>query len=314
MKRKKEQNIEDVLNLENEPLETAPIIAKLHKDIKNFVLGMTKTECRTLVDFYYNFQKTRIRSQLQITAHAKALDTQSEEVLAWILKNANSLENQVKKILDVYTNNHDITLWMKSICGIGPVISAGFFSTIELDKTHNVGSIWKFAGLAPGVKWEKGEVRPWNARLKTLCYKLGESFVKVQSNKNDIYGKIYVERKNQEKTNNEAGKYKELAEAHLKEKRYGKDTNAYKAYAEGKLPDAEIHARARRSAVKLFLSHLYDVWHFMERGSLPTLPYSYTIQGHEYSSYIEAPFSSSIPGLHEAVVKRGRAYKESKGL
>ena len=40
-------------------------------------------------------------------------------------------------------------------------------------------------------------LRPWNAKLKTLCWKIGESFVKVSNNPQDVYGHIYAERKMQ---------------------------------------------------------------------------------------------------------------------
>jgi hypothetical protein len=37
--------------------------------------------------------------------------------------------------------------------------------------------------------------RPYNEKLKVLSWKIGESFVKVRNRPQDVYGKIYVERK-----------------------------------------------------------------------------------------------------------------------
>ena len=51
------------------------------------------------------------------------------------------------------------------------------------------------AGLDPTVTWGKGERRPWNAELKVLCWKLGDSFVKVSNKEGALYGRIYRERK-----------------------------------------------------------------------------------------------------------------------
>ncbi len=129
--------------------------------------------------------------------------------------------------------------------------------------------------------------RPWNARLKVICWKLGESFVKVSANPKDIYGHIYAERKRLEIERNEAGLFADQAAAALKNKNIGKDTEAYKWYSKGMLPPAHIHARAKRYAVKLFLSHLHEFWYEHEYGEKPPLPYPIAFLGHAHK--IERP-------------------------
>jgi len=124
--------------------------------------------------------------------------------------------------------------------------------------------------------------RPWNARLKTTCWKLGESFVKVQNNPRDIYGHVYAERKAIEIERNEAGLFAEQAAAALAAKRYRRDTEAYKAYSKGKLPPAHIHARAKRYAVKLFLAHWQAVAYELEYGTPPPKPYVIEHGGHTH--------------------------------
>ena len=96
---------------------------------------------------------------------------------------------------------------MLSITGIGPVIAAGMIANIDIKKCQTAGAIWKFAGLDPTVEWKKGQKRPWNADLKTLCWKLGQSFLKVQSNSNAFYSRLYLERKEYETEKNEKGDY-----------------------------------------------------------------------------------------------------------
>ena len=121
---------------------------------------------------------------------------------------------------------------------------------------------------------------PYNQRMRTLAYKIGESFVKVQNNSNDFYGKLFVQRKALEQANNEALKYKELAEE--KAKKVGKTTEAYKWYSQGMLPPAHIHARARRWAVKIFLSHFFDKWYRLEFNQEPPKPFAIAILGHAH--------------------------------
>jgi hypothetical protein len=124
--------------------------------------------------------------------------------------------------------------------------------------------------------------RPWNASLKVLCWKIGESFVKFSGNKEDIYGKIYIVRKVLETTRNEAFQFRDQAIRALAEKNYGKDTEAYKWYAQGMLPPARIHARAKRYAVKLFLSHWHHVAYEIEFGRSPEKPYIFTRPEHTH--------------------------------
>lgn len=124
--------------------------------------------------------------------------------------------------------------------------------------------------------------RPWNAGLKTLCWKLGESFVKVQAHENDVYGHLYAKRKVEEIAKNEAGDFASQAEAVLTAKRIGKTTEAYKAYSQGMLPPAHIHARAKRFAVKIFLSNLHEVWYEIEYGRAAPSPYPFAHLGHTH--------------------------------
>ncbi len=124
--------------------------------------------------------------------------------------------------------------------------------------------------------------RPWNTRLKTLCWKIGESFVKV-SGHDDVYGKFYVERKAIEIAHNESGALAGQAAEKLAKVKIGKTTDAYKSYSAGRLPPAHIHARAKRHVVKLFLSHFQDVAYTAHYGKRPPKPYVITREaGHAH--------------------------------
>jgi hypothetical protein len=209
-----------------------------------------------------------------------------------------TLENQIKRALDAYSGADAVGQWARSITGIGPVIAAGLLANIDISKAPTVGHIWRFAGLDPTVKWEKGQKRPWNASLKRLCFLIGESFVKVHNLESDTYGKVYSARKALEIERNEAGKYADQAAAALAAKNFRKDTEARKAYEGGRLPPARIHRRAARYATKLFLSGLHEVWYFNHFQTLPPKPYVISHLGHAH--YIEPPNMDLIPGLIEA--------------
>jgi len=124
--------------------------------------------------------------------------------------------------------------------------------------------------------------RPYNADFKTLCWKIGQSFMKFSNVKACYYGSIYRERKAQEVMRNEQGLFKHIADKKVVEDKYGKTTDAYAAYIKGKLPPAELDGRARRYAVKLFLAHLHEVWYEKHFGKPAPLPYPIAFLGHAH--------------------------------
>lgn len=259
-------------------------LTRLTKDIKLAAKTLSDEEARYLVDTYYQLQGNRIRSTNQLRTMN---DTPEPHLtLSWVADNAALLERSIRSALGAYSDAHLVGQWSQSIIGIGPVLSAGLLAHIDLEpwqcgafragivpkpcrpttphdegchrfRIDTVGQIWRFAGLDPTVQWNKGEKRPWNASLKTLTWKIGESFVKVSGHADDVYGHLYVQRKAKEQERNEAGLYADQAAAKLMKFKINKKTDAYKTYADGRLPLAHVHARAKRWAVKIFLAH----WH-----------------------------------------------------
>jgi len=262
------------------PLEA---VSKLSKDLKQASILLTRNEARYLVDAYYAMQEDRKRSGNQV----RALDKSGEPhgTLSWFFDQSNTLESQIKSALQTWAENQREGKWLMSITGIGPVISAGLLAHIDIEQAPTVGHIWRFGGYDPTVKWEKGKKRPWNASLKTLLWKVGESFVKVSGNDKDLYGKVWAARKAIETEKNERLEFKEQAE--IGAARVRKTTEAYKHYAVGKLPPGHIHARAKRYAVKLFLSHFHHVMYICKYGTAPPKPFIIEHGGHVH--FIEPP-------------------------
>ena len=245
-------------------------LLKLNKDIKAASTKLNSGNIRFLVDLYYQMQRHRIMSAAQL----RQQDSEPNKLIELMAKNSHIFENIIKNALGHFASSLRVGAWLQSICGIGPVISAGLLAEIDIRKARHASQVWAFAGLVSTRKWNKGEKRPWNARLKTLTvFKLGECFIKVQNNKKDFYGKIFATRRALEQQRNDSGEYAEEAAKILQNKKYNKDTDAYKAYITGKLPPAHLKARARRYAVKLFLSHLHQVMHEDYYGTKPDVPY-----------------------------------------
>lgn len=263
-------------------------VERLSRDLRKAAETLSDEEARYLVDAYYIMQEQRIRADGQIRSMTQADDPKEpHEVIRWLSEQNTTLENQVKGALDRYTSAHPIGVWMKSIKGIGPVLAAGYLAHIDITKAPTVGHIWRFAGLDPTVVWEKKQKRPWNAQLKVLCWKTGESFVKVSGDESAYYGQVYKTRKVWEVEQNERGALADQAKSALERKKYRDDTVAKSFYLKGQLPPAHIHRRACRYAVKLFLSHLHHKWHEHQFGEAPPKPYAITQLGHGH--YIPPP-------------------------
>lgn len=265
--------------------ETDEIIIKLAKDLRKAAETLTPNEARFLVDTYYKMQEDRIRAGGQIRSMKSSEEKPVEEphgVIQWIEEKSSQMEQQVKAALDVYSQSKPVGVWARSVVGIGPVIAAGLLAHIDITRAPTVGHIWRFAGLDPTVKWEKKTKRPWNASLKTLCWKIGESFVKLSGRDDCFYGKLYLQRKAIEIEKNERREFAAQAEQKLKDFKIGKDTDAYKAYSQGMLPPAHIHSRAKRWAVKLFLAHSHDQAYRDHYKTEPPKPYAIAILGHAH--------------------------------
>ena len=261
-------------------------------DARQAAESLATGEARLLVDQYYLIQGNRIRAGNQYAA----MSAQAEPAFfeGWLSQQMEAIEVSIRKVLDAYSDRETIGRWMRLNVGIGPVIAAGLLAHLDIKKAEVAGAFWRFAGLDPTQRWEKGEKRPWNADLKTLCWKIGESFVKVSGNDQSLYGRLYAERKVELVTANDAGEFEAAAAEALQAKRYRKTTDAYKAYVAGKLPPAHVHARAKRYAVKLFLSHLFEVWYQLDRGVKPPRPFALEHLGHAHYVTPEVPLDAVL--------------------
>lgn len=167
--------------------------------------------------------------------------------LVWFHNKLLETEKEIYKRLDLWSKEFEIRKkYLNHIKGIGPVLASGLIAWLyPIERFPKVSKLWSYCGLAPGQKRKRGEKLNYNPRLKTLCWKIWNSFIKVK------------------------GKYREF---YLK----------FKEDCKKKHPDwtkLHIHNYAGRKTVKLFLSHLWETWRKLE-GLPVTEPYPIQILGH----------------------------------
>ena len=253
----------------------------LPSDLRKAAATLGADEARYLVDLYYQAQDFRIASAGQV--RSLSASEEPHGTISFIQDQFRLIEKQIHGALDVYSNSQPIGRWSREHTGVGPVIAAGLMAHIDIEKAPTVGHIWRFAGLddPANYQWGKGQKRPWNAKLKTLCWKLGDSFVKFSGHQKCFYGHIYVARKQFEVERDESGGNADAAKRKLETTNI-KDAETRRIYEAGHLPAGRLDLRARRYAVKLFLSAWHEQAYREAYGTEPPLPYPIAHLGHAH--------------------------------
>jgi hypothetical protein len=258
------ESIDDLTNLE------FPVFDRFSRDVRNLTENLDQSSARKVVDAYYVLQENR----MAFAAQTRELEKQDSphELVALLYDGLYRMEKALKLPLEKFAASTAEGKWALDQYGIGPVLAAGLLAHIDITKAPTAGSVWRYAGLDPTQTWEKGQKRPFNAEFKTLCWKIGQSFMKFSGKDECFYGQLYKQDKARRIAKNEAGDYAEFAKSILEKKNF--KVNQTRAKLEtGKLSDAQIDAQARRFAVKIFLSHYHAVAFQAHHGEPAPRPY-----------------------------------------
>lgn len=137
---------------------------------------------------------------------------------------------------------------------------------------------------------------PYNKRMKSVVYLIGESFCKQSGKDDSLYGRLYKERKAYETMRNNNLEYREQAERMLREKNYAKNTPTYKCLSQGMLSPGHINQRAKRWTAKIFITHFFEACWKEKYGETKPVPVVYPIAFMGHTDYIEpeVPYSDYI--------------------
>ena len=192
----------------------------------------------TLVDLRSRqIQKARIQFGNRTSAIERGADEASdsqEKIVRFYLGAFADLETQITNHITKLVKAKPIYKRASKIKGVGPMMAAYLIAFIDIEKADTVSALWRYAGY--GVvngereKPVKGEKLHYNARLKTGMYLLAGQFLKA----NSPYARVYEEAK---------PKY---------------------ALAHPDWTKLHCHLAAQRKMIKLFLSHLWEVWRKQE--------------------------------------------------
>jgi len=225
-------------------------IKKLRNDLKKGIVVLHGKEARYLVDLFYQIQDFRLGIDNRVRSIDKPVyynskgnkrqPTKAEkasyipephEFLISVFEEFESFEKDIKDMLTSYVKSQQIWSWLSEVKGIGPILAAGLIAHIDITKCPTAGHIWSYAGLNPLQEWLAGQKRPFNASLKVICWKIGQSFVKQIGNPDAVYTHLYLKRKAYEEEKNVNGDYSDQAKTKLKKYNIGKTTDAWLWYS-----------------------------------------------------------------------------------
>jgi hypothetical protein len=169
--------------------------------------------------------------------------------LVWFHNKLYETEKELYIRLDAWSKGHKLrNQYLDHVKGIGKVLASGIIAWLSepILRADNVSQIWKYCGLFPGSERKAGKKLEYNPRLKSFCWKIGQSFIKFKCFGRKLY-------------------------------------DDFKEEAKQKHPDwskLHIHNYVRRKVVKLFIASVWEVWRKMN--NLPvTEPYPIVFLEHQ---------------------------------
>lgn len=190
-----------------------------------------------------------------------------------VQKNAEKFENEYKKLMGEFVENEILYKeFLGKIKGISAILSANMLKEFGYcEQAPYISSLWKYVGMhveegeAPTRK--KGEKLSFNSKLRTLCYKISDSFVKQRT---PFYRDIYDKEKERQvgmmnEVLNNLSKEQEKELKKIKKRKEKRDFfNQFNPKAPVSLLNAEM--RARRKMVKIFLAHYWQASKELSQG------------------------------------------------
>jgi hypothetical protein len=100
------------------PGEFLESIQRLTRDLKSAAITLSDREARFLVDSYYAMQRDRIRAAHQNRTLSE--NAEPHDVLLWLQSQRDTLEKQIARALDAYSDGLVVGRWARCAPGSAP--------------------------------------------------------------------------------------------------------------------------------------------------------------------------------------------------
>lgn len=258
---------------------------------------------RDIVSAYYRMQSERSI----LSAHSDKLQESeyNHDVLNRVSDVFVSIEDSLYPLFETFSLQYKVGQWALLHSGITPVFVAGLISNIDISKAYNVSSVYRYCGIDPSLTYVKGSKVLWNADLKSLVWKIGQSISKCTTSKNSFYVDLYHQNRTSCQQINLSGGYSHKAKDILTNRNI-KNTAIRRKLESGFLPDVYIDAQARKFVVKIFLAHFHTVWYEDYHSVLnlnPTAAPRFRSSEHSDIYYIDVPnYVRAIDSKHDGYI------------
>lgn len=264
----------------------------------------TRPELTVLVLLRDQLQKLRIAEGNRAIASAKLQEDDRADLHLRYETRIQELEDDITNSVKAEMRTHPAWPWLSEIRGVAETSAALVVGYIDIERAPTVSALWRFAGygVVDGQRERrtKGEKSHYNARLKTMVWRLIDLQVKLRGPYRDIYDNakhtymttrmapatdtktpVHEERAVKSATPTPSERADEEQQPAHAERAEKMEEPARVERADGQEPPASIEraggpestvpgerawtlghceAAARRKAAKLFLSHLWQVW------------------------------------------------------
>jgi len=230
--------IRDVIRKRNEGIAFDEVEEKLDKDKRTFDKKYQDANLLKIVERMYSDGKLEKKEYDYIM---KVLELAEKSI---------AMEGMYRNLMMAYINEEDMwNRFLSKVRGLGAVLSANLIKNFGYcERYDKVSSLWRHCGYhvisGKAPRRVRGEDIDFSPKLRTLCWKVADSFIKQNS---PVYRQIY-----------DGEKRKQLANRYPKGELFQRYS---KPYVEEDIQLKLIHAhnRALRKMVKIFLQHYWIV-------------------------------------------------------
>ena len=212
----------------------------------------------------------KLRVACQIRATHLGLQGRKNEETEKLIAMLVDVEEYVDGQLATWVISHPAYHWFSRVKGIGKENIGKVIGMVDIEKAPTISSLWKFAGYhvedGKAPKRKKGELNAYNARLRTMCWRLGSSLMRASG----CFYDHYIKEKEAIVLRYESEGW--LVKAGIKDD-FGKK----------RISAGHVHNMALRKMIKLFLACLWLVWR--ESVGLPIRP-PYAME-HGHTQFID---------------------------
>ncbi len=207
-------------------------------------------------DYAKKYTDKKLFSMLPKLVEKGEFTTDDKEYIDKLLivqESSEKFEALYKKLMMELVENQPVYIeFLQHIKGISSVLSANLIKEFgQCENALHISSLWKYCGMhvvdGKAPKREKGIKLDFSIKLRTLCWKISDSFVKQRT---PFYRDIYDKEKERQSSfmSHSNGGNQTQSASHV-------ERENQKIIA----PQSKLHAdlRARRKMVKIFLAHYW---------------------------------------------------------